>query len=233
MQIAIITYATAHQKTQDVVSALLLKGYKNLHLFALPFKAREARKVQYIHRFNSPLELSPRDLAMNIGAGYTESGADELSHHFRKHSFDFILIAGAGLLPKNLALDFKIINAHPGYLPKVKGLDSLKWALYNEVPEIGVTTHFISEQADEGILIDQAMVPLYKEDSFHSFALRQYQMEIKLIANSIETIKKTELNTSLSNDIYGATRRMPIALEEEMIEKFEARRAKAPTIWAN
>lgn len=233
MKIAIITYVTPHQKTQDVISALLLKGYNDLHLFALPFTARPARKVKYIHRFNNPIEISPKDLAVNIGANYTESTADELSHHFRKHDFDFILIAGAGLLPKHLALNFKIINAHPGFLPKVKGLDSLKWALFNGVPEIGVTTHFISDKADEGTLIDQVIVPLYQEDSFHSFALRQYEMEIELIANSIETISNSQLNVSLNSDIHVATRRMPVALEEEMIQKFESRRLKAPSIWTS
>ena len=41
-----------------------------------------------------------------------------------------MLIGGAGILPKKLVNSMKIINSHPAYLPYVRGLDSLKWAIY-------------------------------------------------------------------------------------------------------
>lgn len=37
---------------------------------------------------------------------------------------------------------YRIINAHPGYIPVVRGLDSLKWAIVEGLP-IGVTTHLL------------------------------------------------------------------------------------------
>ena len=70
---------------------------------------------------------------------------------------------------KDLALSKKIINSHPAYLPYTRGLDSLKWAIFNGNP-IGVTTHIISDEADTGWLISKRMLPLYSWDTFHSVA---------------------------------------------------------------
>ena len=53
----------------------------------------------------------------------------------------------------------KIINSHPGYLPNLKGIDAIKWAIYGHQP-IGVSTHYISEKADEGELIERVIVPV-------------------------------------------------------------------------
>lgn len=230
-KIALITYATAHQKTQDVLSALMLRGYSEISLFALPFSPRKVRKAKYIHRFNSPVPIHPKETASACGLHYCEVLADELNHIFSQKKFDAILITGAGLLPEELALNHKIVNAHPGFLPKVKGLDSLKWALYNDVEEIGVTTHFISDKADEGLLIDRKLITLYREDSFHSFALRQYQTEINMLADSVEKIKTNLPKTSLTNDSFKATMRMPIKNEEQMLKNFNLRRLKSPSIW--
>jgi len=231
MRIAIITYQVAHQKTQDVLSSLFLKGYQNIDLYALPFTPRKTRPVKYIHRFNNPSPITPEEIAKNANLGYFPCPADEFNQYFSDNKYDHILIAGAGLLPTELALNHKIINSHPGFLPKVKGLDSLKWAILNDIPELGVTTHYISDKADEGLLIEKKIIPLYKEDSFHSFALRQYTTEIEMLSNSISLIHQQEPSVSLADDTYEATMRMPLRLEDEMIKKFEERRLNAPSIW--
>ena len=63
----------------------------------------------------------------------------------------------------------------------MKGLDALKWAIYQEQP-IGVTTHYISDTADGGELIERRVIPIYFEDSFHSLATRVYEVEIEMLA---------------------------------------------------
>lgn len=231
MKIAIITYQVAHQKTQDLISGLLLNGFTDLILYALPFVERKQRPVKYQHRFSKPYELSPKELCINLKLGYKEGSVEELDTYFRRNKFDAILIAGAGLLPENFAKNHKVINAHPGFLPKVKGLDALKWAILNEVAELGVTTHFISEKADEGILIDRKIIPLFKEDSFHSFALRQYQTEIHMLVAAVKQAKELKETVLLSDEKFLATMRMPIRLEEEMMQKFENRRRNSPSVY--
>ena len=231
MKIGIITYQLEHQKTQDLLAGLMLSGYKQFALLALPFVARPQRPVKYQHRNFLPYPLHPEKIAKNIGAAYFPLPALEIEKHVDQNNYDTVLIAGAGLLPESLALNHQIINAHPGYLPKVKGLDSLKWAILNEVEELGVTTHFISDKADEGILIDRKIVPLYKEDSFHSFAQRQYQIVIQMLVEAVGISNKLTEKVNLSDSNFEATMRMPIRLEEEMMLKFEERRKLAPSMF--
>ena len=131
---------------------------------------------------------------------------------------DYILIGGAGIIKKKLADSKKIINSHPAYLPLVRGLDSMKWAIYNNKP-LGVTSHIISEEADQGWLIKRQLVPLFEWDTFHSVAMRQYDIEIDLLASSIIDLKDATLE-SLAVDGVEVHRRMPHRIEKEMILQF-------------
>ena len=133
---------------------------------------------------------------------------------------DYVIIAGAGLLPDELVENHKIINTHPGFLPLTRGLDSLKWAITKGV-KIGVTTHFVDTEADAGFLIEQKLVPIYGNDTFHSVAYRQYEMEIEMLINSVELIPTLTDFKSLSSNEFEATRRMPKAIEENLMQAFE------------
>jgi phosphoribosylglycinamide formyltransferase-1 len=39
---------------------------------------------------------------------------------------------GVGIIPQSVCCSFPVINSHPGYLPYIRGLDALKWAIYKE-----------------------------------------------------------------------------------------------------
>jgi folate-dependent phosphoribosylglycinamide formyltransferase PurN len=144
-----------------------------------------------------------------------------LSSYFNDKCFDYILITGAGLLPDELVLNHKIINSHPGYLPFSKGLDAFKWAVYKGMP-LGATVHFVTDTADEGTLIYQELIGVDFTDTFHSVANRLYELEVKLLVDSIDLIERgLSENTSLSNANYSATRRMPHKVEIAMMARFE------------
>ncbi|MEM9685592.1 MAG: formyltransferase family protein, partial [Bacteroidota bacterium] len=155
---------------------------------------------------------------------YTKINVEALEEFFSSKVFDHILIAGAGLLPENLSDKFKIINAHPGYLPNTKGLDAYKWAVYHGHP-IGVTTHYISGKADEGQLIERRTVPVYFEDTFHSVAYRIYDTEIDMLVNAPKIVEANKATLEdLADQRYQANKRMPHHYEIIMMERFEAMR---------
>lgn len=227
--LAIITYDAPHRKTQDVLCRLLLEGYRNLHLIALPWIARKNFTPIYSHRPAGRVELHTGQLSERLGLSYSRVNEAELDKHLQENAYDHILIAGAGILPTEVALHHKVINAHPGYLPLMRGLDAFKWAIYHSEP-IGVTTHYITDKADEGALIERREIPLYREDSFHSLAYRVYETEIEMLVNAIKLIEnKVAPLSSLTDDRYAAYRRMPNNLEAEMLQKFEILRQHAPT----
>jgi len=220
-QIAVITYNTPHRKTQDVLHGLKAKGYQKVKIYALPFVKRENPfQPIYQHRPSKAIPVPIEVYADHFGYAFDRTTADTLHEQLTKDKADFVIIAGAGLLPDELVINHKIINTHPGFLPKTRGLDSLKWAITKGV-EIGVTTHFVDTEADAGFLIEQQVVPIYSNDTFHSVAQRQYEMEIEMLVNSIELIPTLTEFPSLATTAYEATRRMPKSVEVHLMEAFK------------
>lgn len=220
-EIVVISYNTPHRKTQDVLFQLKARGYQNVTVLALPFVFRENPfKPIYTHRPSYAIGVEPEAFCERLMYRFKEIKADEIHSWLNKNPNDFILIAGAGLLPDELVENHKLINSHPGWLPKVRGLDSLKWALHKKMP-LGVTCHFVDSEADAGFLIEQKEVPVYKNDTFHSVAYRQYELEIDMLVNSVEVVPSRTEFPSLSTAEFEATRRMPKSIEENLMTDFE------------
>lgn len=227
--IAVLTYNNAHKKTQDVLFQLLAKGHTDITVFATPWKARKNYVPIFKHRPGKAVDVMPEHLCKRLGIAFHAMEIEDIYEAFTTGGFSHHVIAGAGILPESLVTDFKLINSHPAYLPYVKGLDALKWAIYKSQP-VGVTLHYVSPETDQGDLIHQVEVPLYYEDSFHAFAYRQYELEIDLLTSAPELIEKASSFPSLADDVYPPNRRMPHHLEIKMMEAFEAMRRKAPSI---
>lgn len=219
--IVVISYNTPHRKTQDVLFQLKAKGYQNVTVLALPFVFRENPfKPIYAHRPSTAVDVSPEVLCERLLYKFQPIETSHINFHLNENPNDFILITGAGLLPDELVENHKLINSHPGWLPKVRGLDSLKWAIHNQ-QTLGVTCHYVDSEADAGFLIEQREVPIYANDSFHSLAYRQYEIEIDMLVNSIELIPSRTEFPSLSTTEYEPTRRMPKSIEENLMQEFE------------
>lgn len=227
-KIAVITYDHPHRKTQDVVFGLKAKGYQDVKLYALPFVKREKPfKPIYSHRPSDCHDIYPEQLAANFGYQFQKVEITDLNDFFNEDKPEAILIAGAGILPAELVLNHKLINSHPAYLPEVRGLDALKWAIFNDKP-IGVTSHYVNEKADAGYMIDRKIVQISNNDTFHSLAYRQYRMEIDMLLESIELIKEKTVFPTLEEkgDVY---RRMPKSKEKELLNNFKNYKYKFST----
>lgn len=208
----VLTYDFSHKKTQDLLFKLKIKGY-NVTVVATPWVKRKNFTPLIPHRFFKADNISPSELCSKLGFKYKKvQSLDKLE------ITDYILIGGAGIIPEKLTNSKKIINSHPAYLPYMRGLDSLKWAIFEGKP-IGVTTHIISEETDTGWLIKKQLLPLYSWDTFHSVAYRQYEMEIDMLVDSIEDVKTATLE-SLSNSYCEPQRRMPHRHEMKLISRF-------------
>ena len=208
----VLTYDFPHKKTQDLLFKLKIKGY-NVTVVATPWVKRKNFTPLIPHRFFKADDISPSELCSKLGFKYKKvQSLDELE------VTDYILIGGAGIIPEKLTNSKKIINSHPAYLPYMRGLDSLKWAIFEGKP-IGVTTHIISEETDTGWLIKKQLLPLYSWDTFHSVAYRQYEMEIDMLVDSIEDVKTATLEP-LSSSYCEPQRRMPHRHEMKLISRF-------------
>lgn len=219
--IYVLTYNHPHRKTQDLLLKLKLKGYEDITVLSTPWEKRKNFIPLVPHRFLHAENIYPKELCASLNFKYLELNSYEEVPTLNDN--DWVLIGGAGIIPKHLTETKKIINSHPAYLPYVRGLDALKWAIYDGLP-IGVTTHIISSEIDSGFLIKREFLPLCSWDTFHSVAWRQYELELCMLVSSIEDLHKTP-NTPIETleeiELPVPKRRMPHRKEVKLLKKFD------------
>ena len=114
------------------------------------------------------------------------------------------------------------MNAHPGIIPLSRGLDSLKWAIYNG-DRAGNTLHVIDNQVDSGEILQIQPTPVFRDDNLEVLARRHYEMEIDMLTNVLEVINDRISPCGIEKP---ATKRMQKEVELEMISKFAAWKAR-------
>ncbi len=212
--VGLITYNFPHLKTEQVIENLI-GNYQNMKMYALPFVPRKERVVLFHHRPNQTISIAPEVLAEkhNIDFIKCESDLDI------DDSCDIYLILGAGILSEKCVENKKIINAHPGIIPACRGLDSFKWAIYNNIP-IGNTLHYIDKNVDSGEIISVIPTTVYKTDSLETLSRRHYENEIKMLSDFQAYLKRPVNNYS---DIQPGepTMRMSTEVETKMVRMFD------------
>jgi len=225
--IAVLSYDAPHRKTEDVVWRLMAGGIQDFSIFATPWVERKPRRYIYAHRPAEPpwpCEPTghPSFLYMNLGIGYEVVPHESLVSRIMEVNPELVVVGGAGLLSAELVRKYKVLNVHPGLLPWSRGLDILKWTIL-DLSQVGVTAHLCDENADLGWRILEANVPVYHSDSFHSFAMRQYEMELSLLLPAIEIAQRSEKKDLERIEAQGtdSKRRMPRKLESGLPEAFD------------
>ena len=210
--VGILTYNVPHRKTYDTLCLLKAKGFREIAVFAEPLHYDKKFKPLLLHRPQINNHLTPNELCKNLNYQYNEG--------FDKNILptnSIILVCGAGIIPQVLIKKFRIINSHPGYIPYVRGLDALKWAIYDKQP-IGVTTHQLGDHIDAGLIIDRKLVPLHSNDTFHAVAQRQYEMEVNMLVDALDKIESAI--GFIEPQDYPVKKRMPHEKETSIIERF-------------
>jgi hypothetical protein len=218
--ITILTYDHPHRKTQDLLLRLAMRDdQQEIVVLATPWIERKGFVPLVSHRAFAPLNVDLLRFCSKLGARLVRVDSASIGHALDDLAPEIVLIGGAGILPRDVVNSHTVVNAHPGYLPYERGLDTLKWAIYEGHP-IGVTTHLAVEEADSGPLIRQQLVPLEPWDTFHSVALRQYDIEIRMLAEAVDDIVDAPL--TLPGTEYPIHRRMPHRLEKLLFERLSA-----------
>ena len=177
MNIGVITYNSAHLKTEQILLKLNHSRY-NVSVYALPFTERKARTVAIKHRPSQSHAAHPSDICKYIDIPFypVKSDTDIFDEH------DYYLITGAGILSAEFVKNKNILNCHPGIIPAARGLDAFKWTLYFNLP-LGNTLHYIDAEVDSGDVISVVETPRFPSDTIDSLARRHYEREIDTLIN--------------------------------------------------
>jgi len=217
--IYLLTYNATHRKTYDVLKLLKAKNFSEVTVIALPYHYTKTHKPLIEHRPAVYADILPHSLCKALDYKYQFIDSFDKLPSIIDQEVGPVLICGAGIIPPELIENYTFINAHPGILPQVRGLDALKWAVFERQP-IGVTTHIIDKEADAGFLIAQKQIRITWEDSFHSVAQKQYELEIVMLVEAIEKYKIVP-HAKIETHSYPLHKRMNKDLERELFARFE------------
>ena len=216
-EVYVITYDHPHRKTQDLLLHLKIAGY-SVSVLGLDWQSRRNHQPLFDTRLPSALNLAPDKLCSVFKfeycrVGNLESNCPDLDRP--------VLIGGAPILPPEFVNKNRVINVHPGWLPKVRGLDALKWAIYYGYP-IGVTVHRVDDRVDMGTMLVREEVPLYPTDSLHSIATRQYELGLILLVKALDPEILND-GSEFGESPDAPNRRMKHAEELVMMERLRQR----------
>jgi phosphoribosylglycinamide formyltransferase-1 len=229
--IVLLTYDAPHRKTQDVAWRLMIAGHK-FRVVAVPWEERKPRRFLYAHR---PAEMTwpcepvgdPAHFCRAFGIEYSVSDKGWLFEELLRLDPELIVLGGAGILPECIVNGFRVLNVHPGLLPESRGLDILKWTILEGRP-VGVTGHLCDEHADLGWRICDSVVPVFEHDTFHAFAMRQYEWELNLINKSIYMLGNKTKDQLTRIHAFGteSRKRMGRRKERGLLPAFEVYKQK-------
>ena len=113
---------------------------------------------------------------------------NQLLSVLKEHEIKMICLAGfMKILSRNFIIKFKgkILNIHPSYLPKYKGLNTHQRALDNKEEYSGCTVHLVNSRLDSGKIILQKKVKISKNETRNSLAKKILVQEHKLYPKAI------------------------------------------------
>jgi phosphoribosylglycinamide formyltransferase-1 len=115
-----------------------------------------------------------------------------------ERDIDYIVLAGfLWLVPDYLLLPFenKIVNIHPGMLPKYGGKGMYGSRVHRAVieaeeSESGITIHYVNSEYDEGDIIFQAKCDIDSDESPDSLAAKIHELEYEFFPTVVENLLK-------------------------------------------
>lgn len=110
---------------------------------------------------------------------------------------DFIVLARfMKILSPNFVWRFKnkIINIHPSLLPSFPGAQAYRQAYERGVKIVGVTSHFVTMDLDEGPIISQGSFRTRPNEALASIVKRGQELESKVLIEAIKLYLKNRLD---------------------------------------
>lgn len=122
---------------------------------------------------------------------------------------DLIVLSGFLLkFPELILQEFpnQVINVHPALLPKYGGKGMYGRHVHEAVvaaeeKETGITIHYVNEAYDEGAIIFQAKVGVFKTDTPEEVATKVHQLEYEYFPKVIEQLLFTTENFNQEIDL--------------------------------
>jgi formyl transferase-like protein len=133
---------------------------------------RATRAPGPLDRLLTELGIEPRSLRRICRArGVSYRSVPSLSHEpllawLREAAPDWVIYGGGGILRRPFleAAGRRVLNAHSGPLPEIRGMNACEWSLLLDLP-LTTTVHLIDEGIDTGPILERVPVPIETSDT--------------------------------------------------------------------
>ncbi len=122
----------------------------------------------------------------------------------QERKIDYVLMISSNWLLKEPIISMtntKIINAHSGWLPKHKGLDSIPWSL-KENDKVGLTTHFIDAGIDSGAILKFYEAKFKSGDDFNTIKGKVGSLQAKAFYDTLIELEKNNITPKPQDEKY-------------------------------
>lgn len=222
--VMLFSYDFPHKKTQDFIFRLLIENYNIKYVMLAPWqKLNISRSLNQIEPQYSNL-VEPKLICKRFGIKYisTNHNSQLCKNFLLNNPVDIYIISGARLLNSNIinAANHKVLNIHSGLLPETRGLDTLFWAIKNDIP-IGISGHLIGNKIDSGKLIYKEKLRLYRKDSLIDIGFRLLDNQSNILIKSLKYLQKNKPMVDLDSKNIPYYSKMSKFEELETIKKFK------------
>jgi methionyl-tRNA formyltransferase len=111
----------------------------------------------------------------------------------KKLNPDVTAYTGGGIIKKDVikACNNKILNAHAGRMPEIRGMNALEWSILLNVP-CGITIHFIDQGIDTGEILDWQQLKMNSDDNLNTLRQKIVILGCKALSKNISKLVANE-----------------------------------------
>ena len=113
--------------------------------------------------------------------------SDESVQKLRALGPDLILLDGSVIIKPPVIASAKngAINSHPGLLPEYRGVDSVRWSIYNN-DSIGATCHFIDQGLDTGPILIRKPLTYTRDETLLKIRVRVMRACVEIMVEAVQ-----------------------------------------------
>ncbi|OTN90184.1 phosphoribosylglycinamide formyltransferase [Enterococcus sp. 7E2_DIV0204] len=192
MKLAI--FASGNGSNFQAIAEAVAAGEIEAEITLLFCDKKDAYVVQRARAMSIPvISFAPKDFESK--AMYEA----EILHLLEEEQIDLVVLAGYMRIIGPTLLEVfsnRMINIHPSLLPEFPGLHGIRDAFLAEVPETGVTIHYVDDGVDTGPIIAQEKVRITSFDTLDSLEKKIHTIEHKLFPSVLAQLIKTQQGES-------------------------------------
>jgi len=121
----------------------------------------------------------------------TDMNGPEMERFLAGLDLDLLVLGQSGIIRSPLLKLPRIgtLNAHPGLLPSFRGVDVVRWSLYQHQP-VGPTLHFADEGIDTGDIIRSQQAAVHSNDTTETVEQRVEELSLNVLVECVAQIAR-------------------------------------------